>query len=137
MKKLRLTDTTIQPMQLILTQNTFQNLRYFNSLFNQCGRGECASVEKSGVRTPGLGHCKCFDISTEENQEPLKVLSRGSIPCELHCKMFILAAVLNGLRGLRVKAGRSVRGYCRNPGYRGGSSDQGDCSGSSEQKDIF
>ena len=77
-------------------------------LFSQCERRKYDRVYKSGARTPSLGHCKCLDTSAEENQEPLQVMSRGSIPSEIHCKRFILAAVLSELRGLRVKAGRSV-----------------------------
>ena len=80
-------------------------------MFNQCERGKYDRVYKPGARTPSLGHCKCFDTSAEENQEPAMAPEswvRGSIPCEIYCKRFTLAAVLSELRGLRVKAGRSV-----------------------------
>lgn len=51
-----------------------------------------------GVTLPGLGHCRCFDISLEENGEPLQPLSGGSIPCDLYFKRLALAAVSNTLK---------------------------------------
>lgn len=54
---------------------------------------------KCGARIPSLGRCKCFDASAEGNREPLQAMSRGSIPCEMHCRRFIVAAVLKALRG--------------------------------------
>lgn len=51
-----------------------------------------------GVTPHGLGRCRCFDISPEENGEPLQPLSGGSILCDLYFKRLALAAVSNTLK---------------------------------------
>ena len=78
--------------------NHFLEYEYFD-VVRSCDRGKYDRVYKHGARIPSLGHCKCFDASAEGSRESLQVMSRGSIPCEMHCKRFILAAVLNALRG--------------------------------------